>query len=254
MIPDIYVISLKLSMSRRQYIQRQLKDGNIPFHFFDAIDGRINLGEMGTLYDEKLRIKRRGAPLSLGQLGCFASHHALWKLCASIGRPIIILEDDVNIDASLLKKFCDQCITLPQTAECIRLFENKTRNHIGIPDFKTSSFTLYKYTKGPMSGMGYFLRPSGAQKLLAQVSPVFLPMDIYMDRFWIHGVESHGIRPACVTHRGAFESTIGYSKEKKKRNAITKLLRETFNLTEKTRRLIHNIKFMLNRFYKKRGI
>lgn len=37
----IYVISLKRSPERREYIKKQLDDLSIEFEFFDAVDGRV---------------------------------------------------------------------------------------------------------------------------------------------------------------------------------------------------------------------
>jgi glycosyl transferase, family 25 len=245
MPPEIYVISLPGSVERRQHITRQLAAAGLPFGFFDGIDGRKDDHVINRYYDEGLRLRRKGAPLSAGQLGCFASHHAMWQKCLDDNRTIIVLEDDLEIDGDRLNAFYQQADQLPASLECIRLFDNRTRAHGSIPISRFGGFTVFKYTKGPMSGMGYLLTPAGAAKLLAHTQPVYFAVDIHMDRFWAHKMECYGIRPPCISHRDDFDSTIGYDRDRKRRTLKEKILREAFNITEKVRRFLHNLSFRL---------
>ncbi|CCF80089.1 putative lipopolysaccharide biosynthesis protein [Helicobacter bizzozeronii CCUG 35545] len=35
--------------------------------------------------------------MSMGELGCYASHYSLWQKCIQLHEPIAILEDDVHL-------------------------------------------------------------------------------------------------------------------------------------------------------------
>ena len=251
MPPDIYIISLPGSIERRQHITQQLESVGPPYAFFDGIDGRRDDHIINKYYDEPLRLRRRGSPLSAGQLGCFASHHAMWQKCIKERKTLIILEDDVDIDGDRLKILYQHADQLPPFLECVRLFKNKTRAHRSIPASRLGMFTALKYTKGPMSGMGYLLTPAGAAKLLSHTSPVFYAVDIYMDRFWAHKVECYGIHPPCISHRDEFDSTIGYDRNRPPRPFKEKVLREAFNFTEKVRRFLHNMSYRIRHTHKR---
>src|SRR5690554_1354271 len=241
--PKIVVLTLERAQDRQARIARLLEEASITYDFFKGTDGAGTNNPIVKLYDEKLRIRTKGQSLSPGQLGCFASHYRIWQQCVSERRSYLVLEDDVTFDPLLLKEFLASAHEFPEEAGCIRLFDNKTRNHEAIPILSVGSFTLMRYTKGPMSTMGYYLTPGAAKKFLAQTSPVFLPVDIFMDRYWHNNVQCCGISPGFVFHDYGFKSMIGYSKRLKRRPLSERLFRELFSLKEHWKRYRYNQQF-----------
>lgn len=95
---QIHVISLLTVADRRKHIGKLFDSRGIPFSFFDAIHGRNTFGQnqWPWFYDPAVAEKKGGATLSLGDLGCAASHLTLWEqLAASNHEAWVIFEDDI---------------------------------------------------------------------------------------------------------------------------------------------------------------
>jgi glycosyl transferase, family 25 len=240
----IFVINLESAKDRKESMSRQLESLGLDAEFFKAVDGRAENHHLFTLYDPGLRWKKRGKSLSKGQLGCFASHYLLWEQCVRLGMPIVVLEDDALLYGERFLNFCNSAAHLDRKYECIRLFDNQSKHHSSIFIEDVNGFHIAKFTKGHMRATGYYLTPPGAEKFIQYANPLFLPVDIYMDRFWANGVECYGVIPACLRHDPRFPSTIGYAPREKRPLSIT-FRREMFSLGEQIRKRMHNMKFRI---------
>ena len=237
---EVLVLTLPQSADRQARIGAALNNAGIDFEFFWGVDGRTDSDPVFELYDEPKRVRLKGQPMSPGQLGCFASHYNIWRRCIKESVNYVVLEDDVVFDAPLLKQFLQDAPNFPKDLECLRLFENKTRNHKVTNIGSAGRFDILRFTKGPMSTMGYYLTPAAAKKFLATSAPIFLSVDIHMDRYWLNDVVCLGVSPAIVTHDYGFESVIGYESKVAKRRLHVRLIRELFTLTERMRRFYYN--------------
>ena len=102
-IPDIFVISLKSAHDRRNSVQRQMEEQNIPFQWWDAVDGTKPMPE------EELRWYLSGSRLksyfkssegskAWRKAACDLSHLRLMHDMIASGREIqVIMEDDVQL-------------------------------------------------------------------------------------------------------------------------------------------------------------
>ena len=241
--PDVkvLVLTLRRSTDRQARIKKALDDANIEFEFFWGVDGRQDKDPSLSMYDESKRMRSKGKPMTPGQLGCFASHYNIWKKCADENKRLVVLEDDVVIDDAIFQSFFEALPAFPHHVECLRLFENKTRNHKQSKVAEVGPFSILRYIKGPMSAMGYYLTPEGARKFLLSADPVFLPVDIYMDRYWVNNVACLGGSPAFVSHDYKFESVIGYEGKTGRRPLFMRFNREVFMLAERFRRFVYNL-------------
>lgn len=245
MRPDIVVISLESARDRRENITRQLDECGVEYSVFYGVDGRVSRSEVDAFYDEKLRKLLKGEALTRGQIGCFASHYKIWVNCFISEKPVIVLEDDARIHKDKFLQFINASDKIPERFECIRLFFRSVRGNYEIKSGEVGGFDIVKYRKGLMSTVGYYLNPGGAHKLINNVNPIFYPVDIYMERFWAHGAECYGVKPAFVEADSRFDTTIDYHNKKKDRSLFTRLRREAFNFSEKARRTFHNGLFKL---------
>lgn len=241
---DIFVINLESSHERKKHIIAQLDSIKAKFQIFPAINGRESGQAIFDMYDDELSQTYRCKSLTKGQLGCYASHYLLWEKCVELDKPIIIIEDDIVFDKQYFTEFYNLAPKLDEKYECIRLFSNHRRRVSFQNIEKINNLTINRASKGHMRGMGYFLTPDGAKKFLQHSKKWYMAVDIYMDRFWINGVEPFGITPILVKIDPSFESDIGYEKNAK-RPFSTRCRRELFNLSETFRRTIHNLKFKL---------
>lgn len=245
----IYVINLDRSTDRKENIIKQFETLGVKPKFFSAVDGKTRDHAIFNKYNDGFRNKVKGKSLTRGQLGCFASHYLIWERCVQCKKAIIVLEDDALINKELFLSFLKASKFFSEKYECIRLFANHDKKHKAIRIEEKSGFSIAKFTKGHKRSTGYFITPGGAEKLLKHANTWFLTLDIYMDRFWDHGVECYGTIPACLTNDPKFETTIDYGKiNKQKRSFSIKFRREVFSASEQLRRMVHNVKFRMNTF------
>lgn len=227
--PKIYVITLESAFERQKNISDQLDKLGIEYSFYKGTNGRVEKTEINAFYNDKLRILSKGSSLKNTELGCFSSHYGLWVQCFITGKPIIVLEDDVTV-SSEFSNFIKKANSISSFLECVRLFENKTKNH-KFKSVVSGSMEFNIYSKGPMSAMGYYLTPEGARKFLKHIHPLYTAVDIYMDMHWRHGVASAGLSRPLVKHEYLFDSEICNDRSVKiKRNLFVKVRREIFNL------------------------
>ncbi|WP_104749051.1 glycosyltransferase family 25 protein [Helicobacter cynogastricus] len=137
---DIYFISLKES-PRRKVCQATTENPpssegyslQFNFHLFDAIDKhshyfRNDLGYSGLiensyssqwLKESEWFNDIHGRELLPEELGCYASHYMLWIKCIESNRPLVILEDDVELKSNFYESLV-HCMQSP--FDFVRLF------------------------------------------------------------------------------------------------------------------------------------
>lgn len=157
-------------------------------------------------YDPGLARSFRGRELTPGELGCFASHFAIWRsvACRPDEDAVCVLEDDVIIEPSFFEQIGGYLSAVPQ-AEYVRL-------HAKLPvPFtylrKVGLRHLIRFRGSCFGTQGYLLRPRAARKLVSSVGSVVRPVDDEMDRFWSHGIPNLAFFPFPLMERGG-ESTI----------------------------------------------
>jgi len=131
---QIHIISLPREMRRRKVVSELFESRGIPYSFFDAIHGKESFGggNWPWFYDPELfKAKNHGVTLSLGDLGCAASHITLWeRLSQSNDSAWVIFEDDICLD-SRVDLECLEEIVLDNKGNEVTLL-----NHYGIFGFR----------------------------------------------------------------------------------------------------------------------
>jgi glycosyl transferase family 25 len=111
----IFVLNLKRSKDRRVLIKKELDHLEMPFSFFNAIDGKLikrsYQKEMSKLRFEAYRnienLKSR-ITLSHGHVGCALSHIKIYSHIVKKKIPLtLVLEDDCEINENLKKTIAD---------------------------------------------------------------------------------------------------------------------------------------------------
>lgn len=243
-MPEIVIVNLPQSSERRMQISAQLNRLHLPFRFFAAIDGQTQADHpLMQHYDAKRSIHVRGRELSAGQLGCFASHYLLWQECVEKQQNIIVLEDDAILDDETFKTFYQISDLLPCELSFIRLHKHQRKSYRSQKIFEQQQVCVARFSKGHMGTIGYFLTPKAATNLLKHATTWYLPVDIYMDHFWIHKVDSYGVEPPCLYHNDEIESEIGYSKKHRNYSLAQRVRREVFNGYNLLARNIYNFNY-----------
>jgi glycosyl transferase family 25 len=208
----IFVISLPDAVKRRERVARQLGELGLAFEFFDAMRGERVLAERYfERCDEEEWLLNTGHPMSLGEVGCFASHRSMWQKCVELGEPLMIMEDDFQ----LLPGFAGAVEKVAENiSDCgfIRL-QTETRarkQRVAVQ----GDYTLWRYTKVPHSCMCNSLTPEVARKLVEQTRVIYEPVDVFIKKFWVHGQPIYGLTPYTVTESTLSQQTYILHREK----------------------------------------
>ena len=224
-----YVINLAGSDKRWQATSSRLNELGIAFERFDAVDGRVNPHPLFSRYDDKLRERYRRKALSGGELGCFASHFLLWEKCIELNKPIVVLEDDLIINASLneaLNIAGEQIEQLKYLRLAGTYPKPKTYKKIKA----LGQFDLIDHIRGPAGTLAYVISPIAASALIKHAEKWFIAVDDYMDHYWWHGVDCYSLMPFPIM---VAENDSDIVRVKKEPQALWKKLRkEVYRLVE----------------------
>lgn len=225
------VISLEGS-PRRTQMARQLDPLGIDWAFFDA----CTHAPPTIPYDPARARRRHGRELTLGELGCFASHVALWQLIAESpdGDVLVVLEDDLLIDPIFFGRL-DEAAAAFAPYDYLRLYAKVPLDIWREADFLKRHIARFK---GRAYGtQAYMISPAGARRFLASIRTVERPIDDEMDRYWAHRLPTRAVFPFPV-----MEIDYGSTIEAKRRSPATLTRDERIAWTasravEKVRRL-----------------
>jgi glycosyl transferase family 25 len=100
---QIVVINLATEPARWVAASRQFEQVGLQARRLVAIDGsRLGADDQAALYCEELNRRQYHKALGRGEIGCYASHLAAWRMLVQSGeRTMAIFEDDIEIDADL---------------------------------------------------------------------------------------------------------------------------------------------------------
>lgn len=191
----LYVISLEESQDRRDKVDAQLKVANVKYEYFDAV--RVQNGTEGYFdsYEEEQYLINCSRIATAGEIGCYASHLALWKKCVEFNQPIVIMEDDFCIEENFPAAILE-VQKLISDYGFIRLQTEFRGKKIKAKD--VAGFTLYYYTKMPHSTMCYALNPKVAQGLIDISKKLTAPVDVVIKKIWEHKMPMFGLSPYPV--------------------------------------------------------
>lgn len=244
-MPDIYIINLESNKDRKALIKAQFARLATPlqYTFFPAVHGKENPEHpLFKKYNAKERLKRKGSPLTLSQLGCFASHYLLWQQCLEKQRPMLILEDDAAFQDNFLAVW-HYLNSAENTHHLLWLSEPsfpKTLNKTTLIE-SHAQFNIYRYYKGWKNTMAYYITPKAAKTLLEFTQEWIYEVDITMERYWQHKIANLGIAPYCIKlNPECHYSNINLGKKQQK-TFINKIKREYHEGKDRLARLIYNL-------------
>lgn len=180
---------------RRAAFAARAQAAEIPWRFFDA---RTELVE-GLTYDSEAVERNKGRQLTQGELGCYASHFAIWQEMAREGIPqCVVLEDDVIVDWAFLSHLCATDLHA-RNIPYLRLYSKMpTFNRIVSCNFLQHSRSVVELVGHPYGTQAYAITLSGARAFLKACATIRRPIDDQMDRSWEHGIRNLALFPAPV--------------------------------------------------------
>ncbi len=191
LLPQLQVRVISLADSpRRAAMTCQLDAiGTLDWSFLDAFR---ELPE-GLTYDARGAQQAIRRTLTAGEIGCFASHAALWRELADGGaEAMVVLEDDLLIDPGFFAQLPTVVAALAEHP-FVRLHAKApvAARVIG----RVAGRHVVRYRGIAFGTQGYILRREGARRWLGSICSVVRPVDDEIDRFWVHGVPNVGIYP-----------------------------------------------------------
>ncbi len=237
---NVYVINLARCPDRREFMYKQLKALNITHEFFPATDAKN--GDLLSLnyYDEDLAISKIGQVMTSGECGCFASHYRLWQHCVETDKPLVAMEDDILIkpDFEATLKHIEKHIEIRHFVRLFGLWDCK----YDLVTKMSESKSLIRYRKGPIGTQCYAISPKGAEQLIKHSQKWIEPVDRYIDKFWLHGLQSYAVHPFPVQlPQVEMESTIDSGRAK----IVKKSLQRWSKWKNTLMRLKCNLKYSL---------
>ena len=203
----VRVISLTDSPRRAAMAGQLAAVSGLDWRFFDALRAL----PAGLAYDADgaRRVIRR--ELTAGEIGCFASHAALWReLAEGPDDAMIVLEDDLLIDPGFFAQL--PAIDLALAAHPFVRLHAKAPVGARVIG-RVAGRHLVRYRGIAFGTQGYLLRREGARRWLASIRRVVRPVDDEIDRFWVHGVPNIGIYPFPILELGGPSTIEGERRE-----------------------------------------
>ncbi|WP_252832484.1 glycosyltransferase family 25 protein [Helicobacter bizzozeronii] len=148
-----------------------------------------------------------GRLMSVGELGCYASHYLLWQKCIQLHEPIAILEDDVHLKSHFFERldFLQKHI---DKIGYIRLSHNTHHKICKRPTKFPHIFEIAQFTRG-VGAQGYCLTPKAAHKFIKASQKWVMPVDWVMDNHCLHGVKNLVFEPFIIgENEQAMQSSI----------------------------------------------
>ncbi len=152
----------------------------------------------GLPYDEKWAVATCCRPLLRTEIGCFSSHFGLWRQCADSERPMIVLEDDVDVDWRFLEQMSARYAEY-EGYEYLRFATTFKADRV--PVGRILDREVEELLGNPLGMQGYLLRPSHARRLVQRIRRIERPIDDEIDRCWRYGAPNLALTPPLVTDR-----------------------------------------------------
>lgn len=191
----VVVVSMTNAERRRAAFAARAQNAAIPWRFFDA---RTEAGD-GLTYDAEAVERNKGRQLTAGELGCYASHFAIWQNMAEQGiRQCIVLEDDVIVDWAFLARLSATDLEA-QKLPYLRLYSKvPTFSRVVSRNFLQHSRAIVELVGHPYGTQAYAITLSGARAFLKACATIRRPIDDQMDRSWEHRIRNLALFPAPV--------------------------------------------------------
>ena len=198
------MINLAGSPARLAQATASLGRAGLEFERVEAVDGTtLTPAEIAASYDESLNRKHYFARLSRGEIACFLSHRKAWQhflesSCEEVG---VFLEDDAELsapasvlrEASAVFDHASGPLVL-KLHRLITVFDRQNR-----PPSAKISFPLVP----PVGAVAQAINRPAAAALLAATGRIFEPVDVAVQRWWIHGARIAQITPNAFKESSA---------------------------------------------------
>mgnify|MGYP001801021409 CR=1 FL=1 len=193
---NVFVISMPDAIARRTPQIEDLQTKHIDHEIWPAVDGRNGLDASHEMQiDRAATLKTLGRHMTDAEYGCALSHQEIYRevLARNLDHAVI-LEDD----AILAPGFADLITGCRlDDYDILLLYHARARVHRGSRRDAGGQNTAYRAATMPLGAVGYVVSKGGAEKLIAQNSPIIAPTDWPSD---ISLMKTYACHPRLITH------------------------------------------------------
>lgn len=184
---EIFMINLRRRKDRRDRMLRTLYEQEIDVKLVEAVDGKaLNTTQLKALHIEMLpgyRDPYSSRPLTRGEIGCFLSHHAVWKevLERTLATSLVI-EDDVRFEHQFRTKLTRLMADVAQAElDWELIYIGRKRMQVAEPEKAVPNVPGLVEADYSYWTLGYVLSLAGARKLVgAEPFGKMLPVDEFL--------------------------------------------------------------------------
>ena len=218
----IFVISLRSAKVRRAEASEQMAKCGVAFEFFDAVEGAAGHSDWFAGIDHRLfQLNTRRYDPTPGEIGCYASHLSLWKWAITHDRPVVILEDDFQLEPGFAE-IINGLEPLVNEFGFIRLQSMhgpralfKRLRPPAREVLRRNGLSVHYLSDPPLYALAYAISPEAARTLTGASPTLFAPVDKFLQHTWIHETPIYALSPELVTMSAQAElSTIGGRRDK----------------------------------------
>ena len=204
----IYVIALKSSTERRRIMTERLGALDLDFTFIDGVVGRELSAETLAEITSPKRQYHLPMPISNGAVGGGLSHLKVWESIAQGDAPMaLILEDDAELTPEMIP-IMQRLARLGDKIDIVNLHFRGGRVLVDVAQLsERHRLTSCRYNS--IGAESYVITNSAAARLVELYRPIVFEVDLFLNRWWDHGLHILTINPPVV-REDTSPTTIGY--------------------------------------------
>ncbi|WGW00486.1 glycosyltransferase family 25 protein [Vibrio sp. YMD68] len=227
-----YCITLNGCEDRQATTKKVLTKAQLEVEFFIGVDARVDTHPLLNRNRDKEFLYNMGRPAAIGEFGCYASHYLMWQKCVELNEPIIIFEDDFDINPEMFQSTLD--IAKEHIDKCGYIRIENADNHDMFYQVRTyGEQRLVKYLKIPQCMTAYAISPKCAKAFIEHSQTFDYPVDVFLRNAWIHKQPIFGVCQSGLWGENK-PSIIGNRKRSGKKNyfvAVMKIINKVKNMT-----------------------
>lgn len=210
----IFVIALENAFTRRKVISERLGILGLDFTFIDAIWGRNLANDEIRNVTSVSRQKHLSHPLSKGAIGAGLSHLAAWqKIAEGEAQMALVLEDDAILDKGI-EDILQRLSLLEDRIDIVNLHFRGGRPLTDIFEL-SGAYRLSSCRYNSIGAESYVITRKAAAHLAKQYLPMIYEVDLFLNRWWEHGLHILTVTPPVVSEDDS-PTTIGYPAKKER--------------------------------------
>jgi len=218
-----FVISLKRSVERRQFMIEQMNRLGLDYEIFDAIDGQLLTENDISHYCDINAVRNpNGYYASNGTLGCALSHYSVLKKIVEEGlESALILEDDALLPLNI-KDILSELENVIRNNEVIALFYSSAFSKIlklsliGGETIKSGKLLFPVNIEVAASAIAYVVHKEAAMNMVRVIMPLKTCSDDWGTHYKNRGFTSFRCLYPSPVKPNNFKSSIDYINPKSK--------------------------------------